>query len=125
MRTSAKNISFIVTTVFLVLCSAFFITKTVQGQAKVDLAAQERYYVTLEQEYVSDVRAYLNEQGFTNSGVALTRVVDAQGTREYQVVLHHRNLEKMSDCELQIVFEEIKGLAFQEEGCSFQINLLG
>ena len=125
MRASTKNITFIITTVFLVLCSAFFITKTVQGQSKTDVAAQERYYMVLEQEYVSNVRTYLNEQGFTNSGVTLTRVVDAQGIREYQVVLHHRYLEKISDNELQLIFEAVKALAFQEEGCNFQINLLG
>lgn len=125
MRTSVKNMTFIVTTVFLVLCSAFFVTKTVQGQSNVDMREQEHYYMVLEQEYVSDVRAYLNEQGFTNSGVTLTRVVDAQGTREYQVVLHHKYLEKISDTELQQIFEKVKELSFQEEGCIFQINLLG
>ena len=77
----------------LVLISAFFITKTVQGQADDDAVVSEKYYQALEQEYVSEIRAYLNEQGFLNSGVTLTRVVDEQGSRDYQVILHHKYLE--------------------------------
>ena len=93
MKNSAKNITFIAATIMLVLISAFFITKTVQGQADDDAVVSEKYYQALEQEYVSEIRAYLNEQGFLNSGVTLTRVVDEQGSRDYQVILHHKYLE--------------------------------
>ena len=124
MMNSAKNITFIAATIILVLCSAFFITKTVQGQSDTDVVAKERYYHALEQEYVSRIRAYLNEQGFENSGVTLTRVVDEQGSREYQVMLHHKYLERLSEEECQAIFEEIEGMAFEEDGCIFQINLL-
>ena len=124
MKNSAKNITFIAATIMLVLISAFFITKTVQGQADDDAVVSEKYYQALEQEYVSEIRAYLNEQGFLNSGVTLTRVVDEQGSRDYQVILHHKYLEKLTVEEREVLFEEIKSMAFEDTGCIFQINLL-
>ena len=124
MKNSVKNVTFTVVTIILVLCSAFFITKTVQGQSDTDVAAKEGYYQALEQEYVDEIRTYLDEQGFLNSGVMLTRVVDEQGSREYQVTLHHKYLEKLSEEERQAVFEEIEGMAFGSDGCIFQIKLM-
>jgi len=124
MRNTTKNITFIVSTIALILISAFFITKTVRGEADHERIATEKYYQVLEQEYVSEIRAYLNEQGFENSGVALTRVVDEQGGREYQITLHHKYLEKLSMEERNKIFGAIKNMAFENTGCIFQINLL-
>ncbi len=124
MKNSVKNVTFTVVTIILVLCSAFFITKTVQGQSDTDVAAKEGYYQALEQEYVDEIRTYLDEQGFLNSGVMLTRVVDEQGSREYQVTLHHKYLEKLSEEERRAVFEEIECMAFGSDGCIFQIKLM-
>lgn len=124
MRNTTKNITFIAATIVLILISAFFITKTVRGQADHEMMACEKYYQVLEQEYVSEIRAYLNEQGFENSGVTLTRVVDEQGVREYRITLHHKHLEKLSMEERNEIFGEIKNMAFENDGCIFQINLL-
>ena len=124
MRNSAKNITFILVTIMLILISVFFITKTVEGSVDINTAEKERYFMELEEEYISEIRTYLNEQGFTNSGVTLTRVVDEEGSREYQVMLHHKYLEKLSNEERAALFETIEAMAFDEEGCIFQINLL-
>lgn len=124
MKNSVKNMVFIATTIVLILCSAFFITKTVCGQVDEDVIASEKYYRVQEQEYVREIRSYLNEQGFENSGVTLTRIVDEQGNREYQITLHHEYLEKMPAEEREDIFEEIKALAFEVNGCIFQIKLL-
>ena len=100
MKSTAKNITFIMTTILLILISTFFVTKTVQGQSDKELAAREGYYLVLEKEYVSEIREYLDEQGFTNSGVTLTRVVDVQGCRAYQIMLHHKYLSSLPESEL-------------------------
>lgn len=124
MKNTTKNISFIVVTIMLILISTFFISKTVQGRVDIAAAEKERYFRMLEQEYVEEIRAYLNEQGYTNSGVSITRVVDEEGGREYQVVLHHKYLEKLSAEEKDALFACIREMAFDEDGCNFQINLL-
>ena len=124
MKNTTKNISFIVVTIMLILISIFFISKTVQGREDIAAVEKERYFRVLEQEYVEEIRTYLNEQGYTNSGVSLTRVVDEEGGREYQVVLHHKYLEKLSAEEKEALFACIREMAFDTEGCNFQINLL-
>jgi len=124
MKNTTKNITFIAATIALVLISAFFITKTVRGQADHEMIACEKYYQVLEQEYVSEIRVYLNEQGFENSGVTLTRVLDEKGIREYRITLHHKYLEKLSEEERNEIFGAIKNMAFENTGCIFRINLL-
>ena len=124
MRSTSKNITFIAATIVLILISAFFITKTVRGEADHERIATEKYYQVLEQEYVREIRAYLNAQGFENSGVTLTRVIDETGVREYQITLHHKYLEKLSMEERNEIFGAIKNMAFENAGCIFRINLL-
>ena len=124
MRITTKNITFIAATIVLIIISAFFITKTVRGEVDHEMIACEKYYQVLEQEYASEIRAYLNEQGFENSGVTLTRIIDEQGIRKYQITLHHKYLEKLSPEERAAIFETIKNMAFGNTGCIFRINLL-
>ena len=116
--------AFILVTVVLILVSTFFITGTVQSQAANNTGEAERYYQELEKEYVRDIRDYLHTKGYENSGVTLTRIVDEEGKREYQVMLHHKYLEKLSGQERADVFRAIEDLAFRVDGCIFQIKLL-
>jgi len=124
MKNTTKNITFIAATIILILVSAFFITKTVRGQVDSEVVVSEKYYRTLEQEYLDEIRAYLNEQGFENSGVTLTRVVDERGERGYLVLLHHKYLEDLSTAERDEIFAAIENMAFAASGCNFRINLL-
>lgn len=124
MKNTTKNLSFIVVTIMLILTSIFFISKTVQGREDIETVEKERYFRVLEQEYVEEIRTYLNEQGYTNSGVSLTRVVDEEGGREYSIVLHHKYLQKLSAEEKEALFASIQEMAFDEDGCNFRINLL-
>ena len=116
--------TFIVVTILLVLISTFFISGTVQSQSAENISENEKYFQELEREYVREIRDYLNAQGYENSGVTLTRTVDAQGDREYRVTLHHKYLEKLSKQERENIFGIIADMAFQEDGCIFRVNLL-
>lgn len=124
-NTLVKNAAFILVTACLILLSAFFISGTVQSQTAEKLCVDEKFYQDLEKEYVKEVRAFLNEQGFENSGVTLTRVVDEQGNREYDVTLHHKYLDTLCTEERESLFERIEEMAFQVSGCTFTVELLG
>ena len=67
---------------------------------------------------------YLEEKGYRNSGVALTRVVDEEGERSYEMTLHHKNLYKLSTEEQETILKEIATMAFHVSGCKFQVKLL-
>lgn len=121
---AGRNIMFAVFTAALILISAFFVAGTVQSQTADQCPANETYFQALEKDYISRIRKYLEVQGFENAGVTMTRIVDAEGNREYTILVHHRYLEKLSAEALADIFREIEENGFAEDGCIFQVNLL-
>ncbi len=118
-----RDVAFVLFTIFLVLVMTLLVSETVMSQTRGDITVDERYYQVLEQEYVKEIRVYLEEQGYRNSGVSLTRVVE-NGERTYEMMIHHRNLEKLSERELMELFGQIEGFAFEVADCTFQVSLL-
>lgn len=119
-----KEAVFVMVTVFLVLILWLFVSETVMSQTEGNITVDEEAFVELEKDYVVTVRSYLDEKGYRNSGVSLTRVMDESGERSYEMVLHHKNLYKLSDEEQEIMLEEIETMAFHVSGCKFQVKLL-
>lgn len=122
-RRNFETIVFWVLTLCLVLVSAFFITGTVLSGSKTDERQMELYYRQQEQQLVQDTRNYLNESGFTNSGVTLTRVSD-NGMREYTITVHHGKIHQMEPAERVSLKEELATLVFVDENCSFSHEFL-
>ena len=80
--------------------------------------------LVLEKEYVKEIRGFLTEQGYENSGVNLTMVADGEGNRSYQVKLHHKRINRLSEEEKEALFATVEELAFQVMGCEFEVSLL-
>lgn len=123
-RRIVKEGAFIVVTMMLVVISAFFVTATAASQSKGSICVDEEYYQVLEENYVRRIRCRLEEQGYRNSGVALTKTVETDGQRNYEVQLHHKKLYKLTEEEQEKLFLEIAGMGFEVAGCSFCVNLL-
>ena len=121
----AKDAAFVLFSVMLVLCLALFISETVISQTEGNITVDEKHIQVLEQEYVSEIREYLDAAGYRNSGVTLTKVVDTDGSRSYSVTLHHKGLHKLEQAEQEALFQKVEDLAFQVAGCDFQVELLG
>lgn len=118
-----KRIGFGVVTVLLVLIIAFSVTSTVKSQSREALTVNEAYFQILEKEYVAVMREYLNEEGFQNSGVMLTRTVFEDGSREYQIAVHHSRIVDLSEIEQAKLTEALLEKAFEEENCRFVCSL--
>ncbi len=119
-----KEIMFVLFTLILVLCIAFFIDGTVVSQSDDKVTVDEEYYQVLEREYVREVRSFLAEQGYENSGVNLTMVADAEGNRNYYMELYHRKIAGLTETQKGELFDAIKDMAFQVVGCEFEVGLL-
>ena len=119
-----KEAVFVIVTVFLVLILWLFVSETVMSQTEGNITVDEESFLELEDDYVGTVRTYLEEKGYRNSGVALTRVVDEEGDRSYEMTLHHKNLYKLSTEEQETILKEIATMAFHVSGCKFQVKLL-
>jgi hypothetical protein len=119
-----KEAVFVMVTVFLVLVLWLFVSETVMSQTEGNITVDEEAFAELEKDYVDTTREYLEGKGYRNSGVALTRVVDENGERSYEMVLHHKNLYKLSTEEQEKLMEEIATMAFHVSGCEFLVKLL-
>ena len=96
-----SNITFVFVTVLFVMISAFCISQTVSGKEDGEAKEQEAFYREQENKLLADTRAFLNQEGYYNSGVTLTRVVDSDGSREYTITIHHSRIDRMDDFEKQ------------------------
>lgn len=119
-----KDMLFILFTVALVLCIAFFIDATVVSQADDKVTVGEEYYRVLEKDYINNVRNFLTQQGFENSGVNLTMVADAEGNRNYALQLHHKRIARLTEAQQEELLEIVKSMAFQVVGCEFEVSIL-
>lgn len=110
---------FVAVTILLVLIAAFFCVGTVMSRTDLDARELEEYYLAKEQELTREIREVLEEKGFENSGVTVTRVVETDGSRLYTVTVHHGRIDDMCDEEREKLLEELKGINFEDERCSF------
>ncbi len=114
-----KDMVFAIFTIILVLGIAFFVSETVVSQADGKVTVDEEYYQILEENYVEEIRNYLTESGYENSGINLTVVADEKGNREYCVELHHKRISRLSEEQQNVLLIEIEEMGFQVMGCEF------
>ena len=110
-------ISIILSTLFTTFC----VTGIVRGQSNNDLYINETYYHELEQQYRKDIITFLNTNGFQNSGVMITRIIDEDQIREYQIKIHHDRFVDYNDLMKESIRKEILEKAFLEDNCIFNI----
>ena len=120
-----KEAVFVMVTVLIILSLWFFISEKVMSQNNGTVTVDEEAFLELEGNYLSQVKSYMEKEGFQNSGVALTRVVEEDGSRSYEITLHHKKLNKLGREEQEALKENIEELAFGVSGCEFQIKFLG
>ena len=115
---------FVAATVLLVLIAVFSFAGTAVCRAESCREDLENHYMTLERQLVQDTRDYLELQGFSHRGVMLNRVVDADGSREYTVTIHHRAIDRMPEQERMELAAALGELAFELEDGSFGYEFL-
>ena len=120
----AKEVLFVIFTFVVSMVIAFFICGTVVSQADGKVTVDEESFPILEEEYVEEIKGLLDDLGYENSGVNLTMVADGEGNRSYQVKLHHKRINRLSEEEKEALFATVEELAFQVMGCEFEVSLL-
>jgi hypothetical protein len=116
---------------FLLVCVIGFCSAaTVIGKENFQDREREMWYREQEERLLEETKTYLRQEGFANCGVTLTRVIDADGTREYTFTIHHNRIDRMDEEERQTLREELKqmdtdiGMDSGEEKCSFAYEFL-
>lgn len=124
MKRVRGTIGFMAVTWCLVLVAAFCVVQTVQSQTNISEEELAEYYRVKEKELVCETRDFLEEAGFSNSGVTLTRVIDSKGEREYTMTIHHGKIDKMDETERENLRGELTAFTFQAENCRFYHTFL-
>ncbi len=112
MREGTKRVIMTISALVLIGITAFCISGTVHSREKVERREREQYYREIEAEYVKNIRFFLSEEGYSNSGVTMTKVIDEGENRSYTVMIHHRrigNLQQEEQEQLQEELSRIKG----------------
>lgn len=120
-----KEVLFALFTIILVVGISFFVGETVVSQADGAITVDEQYYQVLEEEYVKEIRDFLKEQGYANSGVNLTMMTDEEGNRNYRVEVYHKGICKLEENAQEKLFADVEALAFDVVGCRFEVKMLG
>lgn len=118
-KTVNKNILFYGATAVLIMIITLCCSITVMSKSDITAKEKQAYYLEKEQEVVKETRAFLNEKGFRNSGVSMTRIVNGEGEREYTIMLHHEKFNKLEEGERELLKEELTKFTFADEDCTF------
>jgi len=91
-----KRLLVVVTLLLIVVLGCAFGIRA-KGEASRIPDISNEYYKAIEQEFTAKVKERLEEKGFYNAGVSLTKIVDEDGIFQYTVSVHHRRIDKMSE----------------------------
>ncbi len=109
----------------LLIAGAFIIFSiTVKGLERNDSEALNDYFRVLEDEYVSSARAYLNEEGYVNSGVMLNHTTDENGMRTYTLSIHNSRFEYASEEKLDEIKEMLESLSFTDSRSTTGVKII-
>ncbi len=105
--------------VMLMSITAFCIFEIILLQDKNNILGKEQYYRRAEQEYVQEIRDFLEQKGYGSSGVTMNKIIEADGTREYTVLIHHKRIDSLDDEGRRRLANECREIEFSVEGCIF------
>lgn len=121
MGRRAGSLGFWAVTIILVIVTAFCCVGTVMSRTDFSRAELEKFYREWEKQLTDDITEYLGQQGYENSGVTLTRVVDGGG-RQYTFSIHHREIMELDDAGRKKLGENLSHLLPEDEKCTFSMN---
>ena len=121
-RRNTKSIVLIV--VALVIAVVTFITTSITVTSCKKGAASDNaaYYHQLEQAYVKEARKVMNEQGYFDAGITMTRRMNETGERIYTVNVHHNRLNSASSEKTNELMELLSNIPFEDGQVLYRIG---
>lgn len=113
-----KRYRFYMLTVMLVFVLFSLVTMRVKGQGELDFAADRELYEQLEDTYTERLKDMLENKGYRNAGITMTKIYQPDGSREYTVQIHHKRINQLSDGEKILLLNELAALSFGGEECN-------
>lgn len=95
---------------------------TVSAKARMEREERDRYYLQQERIVIRQVRDFLEDRGFCNSGVTMGRIVYGDGRTEYRLTIHHGLINALDEQERETLLEELAAFRFDDEKDIFVIR---
>ncbi|MDD3206714.1 MAG: hypothetical protein PHS74_13445 [Lachnospiraceae bacterium] len=119
-----KVSAFTIVTCILVGIICFCITGTVFSQEKSQSKVQKAYREQMEKDYVQEVRELLENEDMSNSGITMTKVIYPDGQMQYELTIHNRKIDKMSEHGKQQLQGKLQKLSFPDTESMVQHQFL-
>lgn len=124
MRTGKHQIITWISAVVLIGISTFCMSATAYSSERIERRERENCYRELETAYVQEIRSFLAGEGYSDSGVMMTRVIDADESRAYTVTIHHRGILALGQEDLQQLDRALKIISYDMENCTIEYRFL-
>lgn len=118
-----RIITFLSAGMLIGIC-VFCISATVYSSEKITRRDRENCYKEMEAAYVKEIRSFLDEEGYSNSGVMMTKIIDENEHRAYTVTIHHRNLLIMEQEKQEQLTTSLTQLFFGMENCTVEYQFM-
>lgn len=119
-----ESILYGIAVIIPVLVILFCTTETVMSQEKTNNRAEKKYYASMEKEYHNNMKHLLDEKGYLNSGITIRWIAEADGTRNYTVMIYHRKIDNLNEQEKEALIRELLETEFEDIRCTFQYEFL-
>lgn len=118
MRNRKKPSGVTIVIAMLIAVTIFCISGTVLCRSNRLSRAEELSYRALKQEYVRELRTLLEEKGYSDSGVVMNSITQADGERSCIITIHHRKIEALDNREKNALAAECQSIEVPVENCS-------
>ena len=72
-------------------------------------------YQIQENTFLKEIRNCMEEEGYYNSGVTLTKIMDTDGSREYNVMVHHSDIDLDDEEKVASIYSLLCQVSFEDE----------
>lgn len=87
------------------------------------VSAEDQYYNQLDGIFLQEIKLKLQENGYVNTGVTLTKVIEEEKEIIYQIRIYNKKLNNLSTEEQSSLKEDINSIVAEYEDCNFKIWL--
>lgn len=115
--------TFIPAMFILTIIFTFCTVQTVQSHGKGGQQIEKQYYDAWESAYIKDIKLLLVQNGLAESGITMTKVMEADGSRSYEVLIHHRRTAFLTQKQYGELMEKLQALPFPAQDCDFAFCL--
>ena len=114
--------------VFLTICIVVLVMSVcgikANGRTRNNIGETTARYREIEQEYSGSIKNKLEDMGYYNAGVNMTKIVNEDGSINYVVEVHHSKIDLLSEYQRNELSDIIVGEGIAVDNSSVRINYI-